>query len=235
MVYVIFRDRAETHRPIMMRFSVFWPAVFLLACEASAFAAPTPQTDVVDLQLRWHHQFQFAGYYAAVEKGFYEEEGLQVRLHAGDPEHQPVPEVLAGRAQYAEGNSEVLYQRLLGKPLVALAAIFQHSPSVLLTRKDSGITSVHDLIGRKVMLPNVAEDADFLTMLSNEGISISQIKVVPSSYNLDDLISGKADAFNSYTTNAPYFLTQQQIPYNIIAPHNSRLDSYSDILIISDA
>ena len=71
----------------------------------------------------------------ALEKGFYKEEGLDVRIHAGDPDHQPVPEVLAGHTQYAESNGEVLYQRLLGKPLVALAAIFQHSPSVLLTRR----------------------------------------------------------------------------------------------------
>jgi len=100
---------------------------------------------VIDLQLRWHHQFQFAGYYAAVAKGFYRQEGLEVRLHAGDPAHQSVQEVLSGRAHYASGNSEVLYKRLQGKPLVALAAIFQHSPSILLVRKDSGIGSVHDL------------------------------------------------------------------------------------------
>ena len=58
------------------------------------------------------------------EKGFYKEEGLDVRIHAGDPDHQPVPEVLAGHTQYAESNSEVLYQRLLGKPLVPLPQYF---------------------------------------------------------------------------------------------------------------
>lgn len=200
-----------------------------------AVAAPSGQEDIVDLQLRWHHQFQFAGYYAAVEKGFYKEEGLQVRLHAGDPEHQPVSEVLSGRAQYAEGNSEVLYQRLQGQPLVALAVIFQHSPSVLLTLKSSEISSVHDLIGKNVMLANSDEDADFLTMLLNEGISFSQLNIIPSSYQLDDLISGKVDAFNSYTTNEPYFLKLHNIAYNIIDPGSYRVDFYSDILFTSEA
>jgi ABC-type nitrate/sulfonate/bicarbonate transport system substrate-binding protein len=200
-----------------------------------AVAAPAGQEDIVDLQLRWHHQFQFAGYYAAVEKGFYKEEGLQVRLHAGDPEHQPVSEVLSGRAQYAEGNSEVLYQRLQGQPLVALAVIFQHSPSVLLTLKSSEISSVHDLIGKNVMLANSDEDADFLTMLLNEGISFSQLNIIPSSYQLDDLISGKVAAFNSYTTNEPYFLKLQNIAYNIIDPGSYRVDFYSDILFTSEA
>jgi diguanylate cyclase (GGDEF)-like protein/PAS domain S-box-containing protein len=215
--------------------SVCRSVLLILVWQTSAFAAPGTQGDVVDLQLRWHHQFQFAGYYAAVEKGFYEAEGLQVRLHAGDPQHQPVPEVLAGRAQYAEANSEVLYQRLQGKPLVALAAIFQHSPSILLTRKDSGISSLHDLIGKKVMLMNMTEDADFLSMFSNEGLSFSQVNVIPSSYDLDDLVSGKTDAFNSYLTNEPYFLKQRNIPYNVIDPRAYRIDFYSDVLFTSEA
>ena len=209
--------------------------VLTLVAAGMIIAVHAHATEVVDLQLRWHHQFQFAGYYAAVEKGFYKEEWLDVRIHAGDPTHQPVPEVLAGHAQYAEGNSEVLYQRLLGKPLVALAAIFQHSPSVLLTRRDSGIESVHDLMGKKVMLMNMTEDADFLSMFLNEDVSLSHVKVIPSSYDINDLISGKVDAFNSYTTNEPYFLKQHNVAYNIIDPSTYRIDFYSDILFTSEA
>lgn len=199
-----------------------------------SFSAPA-QENIVDLQLRWNHQFQFAGYYAALEKGFYKDEGIDVRLHSGDPLHQPVSEVLSGRAQYAEGNSEVLYQRLLGEPLVALAVIFQHSPSVLITLQESGIRTVHDLIGKNVMLADTDEDADFLTMLLNEGVSFSQLNIIPSSYQLDDLISGKVDAFNSYTTNEPYFLQKNNIPYNIIDPISYRVDFYSDIFFTSVA
>ena len=217
---------------------ISWNAIlrmFTLVAAGMVIAVHAHATEVVDLQLRWHHQFQFAGYYAAVEKGFYKEEGLDVLIHAGDSAHQPVPEVLAGHAQYAEGNSEVLYQRLLGKPLVALAAIFQHSPSVLLTRRDSGIASVHDLMGKKVMLMNMTEDADFLSMFLNEDVSLSQAQIMPSSYDINDLISGKVDAFNSYTTNEPYLLKQRNIAYNIIDPSTYRIDFYSDILFTSEA
>ena len=214
--------------------NAIWRVLTLVAA-GMIIAVHAHATEVVDLQLRWHHQFQFAGYYAAVEKGFYKEEGLDVLIHAGDPAHQPVPEVLAGHAHYAEGNSEVLYQRLLGKPLVALAAIFQHSPSVLLTRRDSGIESVHDLMGKKVMLMNMTEDADFLSMFLSEDISLSQVQIMPSSYDINDLISGKVDAFNSYTTNEPYLLKQRNIAYNIIDPSTYRIDFYSDILFTSEA
>ncbi|WP_084480053.1 diguanylate cyclase [Methylomicrobium lacus] len=207
-------------------------ALLFLTSIAPALAAQEPQ-DVIDLQLRWHHQFQFAGYYAAVAKGFYRQEGLEVRLHAGDPAHQSVQEVLSGRAHYASGNSEVLYKRLQGKPLVALAAIFQHSPSILLVRKDSGIGSVHDLAGKKVMLMNRTDDADVLTMFLNEGIALSQMDIIPSNDQIDDLITGKIDAISAYSTNEPFYLNQRHIPYNIIDPGNYRVDFYSDILFTS--
>lgn len=226
------------HRRFKASFSKRWyslPLVcLLLGWMPSVLAVQASPQGVVDIQLRWHHQFQFAGYYAALEQGFYQQEGLEVRLRAGDPAHQPVPEVLSGRAQYAVGNSEILYQRLQGKPLVALAAIFQHSPSVLITLQRSGISSAHELIGKKVMLMNVVEDADFMTMLFNEGISYSQLDVIPSSYQLDDLISGKVAAFNAYTTNEPYFLKQNNIAFNIIDPASYRIDFYSDILFTTE-
>jgi diguanylate cyclase (GGDEF)-like protein/PAS domain S-box-containing protein len=219
---------------LIIRTALFCFGLVAFSWMPALLAAQTSQQNIVELQLRWHHQFQFSGYYAAIEKGFYKDEGLDVRLHIGDPNHQPVPEVLSGRAQYAVGNSEVLYQRLLGKPLVALAVVFQHSPSVLLTLQSSGISSVHELIGKKVMLANKSEDADFLTMFNNEGLSLSQLNIIPSSYKLDDLISGKVDAFNSYTTNEPYFLAKNNIAYNIIYPTNYRVDFYSDIFFTSE-
>ena len=216
-------------------YTVFWGLILvILSWVPASFADQSSQQDIVYLQLRWHHQFQFAGYYAALEKGFYKDEGIEVRLRSGDPDHLPVSEVLSGSAQYGEGNSEILYQRLQGKPLIALAAIFQHSPSVLLTLQSSGIRSVHDLIGKKVMLANSDEDADFLTMLHNEDISPSQLNIIPSSYQLDDLISGKVDAFNSYTTNEPYFLKKNSIAYNIINPISYSIDFYSDIFFTSE-
>lgn len=208
---------------------------FFLASVSAAFPSYAESSiNNIVIQLRWFHQFQFAGYYAAVEKGYYEQEGINVVLRNGDPTHQPVPQVLAKEAQYGVGNSEVLYRRLQGKPLIALASIFQHSPSVLLTLKSSGIRSVHDLIGKRIMLANKYEDVDFLTMLYNEGVKPSQLEILPSSYQLDDLINGKVDAFNSYLTNEPYYLKQHGIEYNVIDPMSYRVDFYSDIFFTTE-
>ena len=208
--------------------------LLLVAGQAPAQDGKPQKPEVVNLQLRWLPQFQFAGYYTAVEKGFYADEGLEVRIHAGAPDRQPAPEVLSGRAQYATGNSEILLARLQGKPLVALAAIFQHSASVLLALRESNIRTAHDLVGKKVMFMDSKNDPDFLTMLLNEGIPASRISILPSSYDFDDLITGKVDAYNSYLTNEPFILMQRGIDYTVINPRNYRVDFYSDILFTSE-
>lgn len=205
----------------------------------AAWASPVTQhndgVQVIDVQLRWKHQFQFAGYYAAIAQGYYREEGLEVHLHEGGPNITPVEEVLSGRAQYAEANSELLYARLHGKPLVALAVIFQHSPSVLLARTDKGVRTVHDLIDKPVMLMDAQTDADFLAMFRSEGIPLEKLQLLPSSYQIEDLANGKVTAFNSYLTNEPFYLKQRGVDYNVISPVTYGIDFYSDILFTTQA
>ncbi|HNV54212.1 MAG TPA: ABC transporter substrate-binding protein [Pseudomonadales bacterium] len=201
----------------------------LLLC-LTRFADAEP----IHLQLRWHHQFQFAGYYAVIEQGYYREAGLDVVIHPGSPGVTPVAEVLTGRAHYGVANSELLLQRLRGQPLVALASVFQHSSSILLSRKERCATTPHDLIGRKVMLMDRQVDADFLAMFKNEGIADSAIELLPSSYQISDLAEGKVDAFNAYRTNEPFYLTQQGIGYCVLDPRNYGVDFYSDILFTSE-
>jgi diguanylate cyclase (GGDEF)-like protein len=193
----------------------------------SAFANET-----VHLQLRWLHQFQFAGYYAALEKGYYAKAGLDVVIHAGSPEKLPLNEVKNGNALYGVASSELLYERLHGAPLVALAAMFQHSPSVLLARKE--ILSPSDLIGKKVMMINKSLDTDLLAMLSNEGVDINRVGVLPSSFDIQDLVDGRVDAFNAYLTNEAYFLKWQNFPFTVINPRNYGVDFYSDILFTTE-
>ncbi len=199
-----------------------------LLLSGSVFASET-----VNLQLRWHHQFQFAGYYAALEKGFYAKAGLNVVIHEGSPDKMPIQEVLSGNTEYGVGNSELLSERLHGAPLVALAAMFQHSPSVLLARKE--LLSPSDLIGKKVMMLNKSMDTDLLAMLGNEGVDISRVGILPSSFELQDLIDGRVDAYNAYLTNEAYLLKWQNFPFTVINPRNYGVDFYSDILFTTES
>ena len=98
-----------------------WLLLFCLPL--SAFGA-----EKVTLQLKWFHQFQFAGYYAAKEKGFYAAEGLDVVFRQRDIKTSYIDDVLEGKATYGTSDAGLLFSRLQGKPVVVLAQIFQHSP-----------------------------------------------------------------------------------------------------------
>ena len=100
----------------------------------------------VTLQLKWKHQFQFAGYYAAKEKGFYQEAGLDVNILEAQAGIDPVREVVAGRAQFGVGTSELILNRYRGDAITVLGVIFQHSPLSLITLTASGIDHIHKLV-----------------------------------------------------------------------------------------
>ena len=86
----------------------------------------------ITLQLRWYHQFQFAGYYMAQEQGYYRAAGLDVTILPGAPDIVALDKVLTGEVQFAVSASGALLAYLEGAPVVALAAIMQKSPSVWL-------------------------------------------------------------------------------------------------------
>lgn len=90
----------------------------------------------ITLQLKWHHQFQFAGYYAAQSQGFYQQENLDVNIVEGGSNMPALKQVLTGAAQYGIGDSDILLSRVNGQPVVAIASIFQHSPYVLLSLRE---------------------------------------------------------------------------------------------------
>lgn len=189
----------------------------------------------VTLQLRWLHQFQFAGYYMAKHQGYYRDAGLKVRiLEVNDAYSHPVDEVVSGRAQYGIGNSGLINERQNGKPVVVLAALFQSSPNIWLMRKESGINTVSDLATKRLMMTKNIENAELMALFNNAGINIDKLNIIETSFDINDLITKKVDAFNAYSTNEPYLLQQKGIGYSIIDPREYGVDFYSDCLFTSD-
>jgi hypothetical protein len=98
---------------------------------AARAQSPARNLEPVTLQLKWKHQFQFAGYYAAIEKGYYRDAGFEVSLAEPSGNEDPVDMVLTDKAQFGVGASELVLHRARGEAVVVLATILQHSPLVL--------------------------------------------------------------------------------------------------------
>lgn len=189
----------------------------------------------VTLQLDWLHQFQFAGYYVAKEKGYYQNKGLDVSIKEFDFSTNLLMHVLDNESAYAVGKSSLLIDRITDKNIVALAAIYQHSPMVLLTRKDSGIDNPKDLYKKKVMLtPDARLAVAINSMISSQGVKLSDVNFIPHSFKLDDLINGHTDAMGCYLSNEPYILKKKNIDFNILNPRDYGFDFYGGILFTSE-
>src|SRR6476661_324837 len=95
----------------------------------------------VRVQLKWYHQFQFAGFYAAIKKGYFKDAGLDVTLLEGTPKAFSIPAVLSGKADFGVTGPELLDSYISGEPVVLMSVIFQHSPYVLLTMTKNKISA----------------------------------------------------------------------------------------------
>ena len=206
--------------------------MWLVLC-SSPLQAESSTAEKVSLQLKWLHSFQFAGYYAAKEKGYYADEKLDVTIHERIPGVNNIEQVLKGESQYGVADTGLLEQRLSGKPVVALAAIFQHSPLVYLTLKESGIVSPYELKGKRVM-EDFYDNAPLLAMLYEAGISTNQYKHLQNSFNPEDLINGKTDAMVGYLTDQVDYFKKKGIEINVIDPRSYGVDFLSDNLFTTE-
>ncbi len=160
----------------------------------------------VTLQLQWVTQSQFAGYYVALDKGFYEEEGLDVTILPGGPDIAP-PQVLAGGGADAMLNwmPSALAAREKGLPVVNIAQPFKTSGLMLTCWKDTGITSVEDFKGKTIGVWFFGNEYPFLSWMSQAGIPTEGgedgVTVLKQGFNVDPLLNREADCISTMTYN----------------------------------
>lgn len=155
---------------LLIRSAVLWVFCSLFSL---SIAAGSDDLTPVKLHLKWQHQFQFAGYYAAIKKGFYKDAGLEVSLIEAKPGENHVQAVLSGEAEFGVGTSELLLDFHKGEQVVVLAAIMQHSPLALATLKSSGITNIHQIAAEPIMMES--SSLELLAYLKSEGIDIESL------------------------------------------------------------
>lgn len=217
----------------MINLSLFRQILIGIAVFSSHFAHAI---DTVNLDLRWNHQFQFAGYYMAIEKGYYQEENITVNLRTGFANKDNIDEVISGRTDFSIGNSELIRARLEGKPVVALSALFQYSPEILLSLKSSNINTPNDLKDKVIATNSGKLGPHLFSIFATQSVSSNSRPsiVKKDNFSLDDLISGKVDVITSYLTNQPYMLAKMGIDYTIMDPQAYGVNFYSDILFTSE-
>lgn len=178
----------------------------LLAAAVSLTAMQAAAADKVTLQLKWVTQAQFAGYYVAKDKGFYEEEGLDVEIKPGGPDIAP-PQVLAGGGAdvIVDWMPSALATREKGVPLVNIAQPFKSSGMMLTCLKETGITKPEDFKGKTLGVWFFGNEYPFLSWMSTLGIktdgSEGGVTVLKQGFNVDPLLQKQAACISTMTYN----------------------------------
>ncbi|MEQ9694345.1 ABC transporter substrate-binding protein [Shimia sp. SDUM112013] len=178
-----------------------------LGAAALGFAASMAQAaDDVTLQLKWVTQSQFAGYYVAQDKGFYEEEGLNVTIKPGGPDIAPTQVIAGGGADVTvEWMPAALAAREKGLPLVNIAQPFKSSGMMLTCRKDAGIASTDDFKGKTLGVWFFGNEFPFLSWMSKLGYSTDGgddgVTVLKQGFNVDPILQGQAACVSTMTYN----------------------------------
>ena len=181
----------------------------LMAAAAASLALATPalSADDVTLQLKWVTQAQFAGYYVALDQGFYEEEDLNVTVLAGGPDIAPTQVIAGGGADVVvEWMPAALAARENGLPLVNIAQPFKSSGMMLTCWKDTGIAAPADLANRTLGVWFFGNEYPFLSWMSQLGIKTGgkmegSVEVLKQGFNVDPLLQRQADCISTMTYN----------------------------------
>ncbi len=162
--------------------------------------------DDVTLQLKWVTQAQFAGYYVALENGYYADEDLNVTIKPGGPDVAPVQVLMGGGADVMiDWMPSALAAREQGAPVVNIAQPFKSSGMMLTCRKDTGITSPADFPGKTLGVWFFGNEYPFLSWMSSLGIGTDGgpdgVTVLKQGFNVDPILQGQADCVSTMTYN----------------------------------
>ncbi|WP_418887891.1 ABC transporter substrate-binding protein [Mesobacterium pallidum] len=177
-----------------------------MAFAAGLIASGAQAADELTLQLKWVTQAQFGGYYVALEKGFYEEEDLDVTIKPGGPDIAPTQVIAGGGADVmVDWMPSALAAREKGLPLVNIAQPFKSSGMMLTCLKESGITSPEDFPGNTLGVWFFGNEYPFLSWMSQLGIptegGADGVEVLKQGFNVDPLLQKQAACISTMTYN----------------------------------
>ncbi len=197
----------------------------LAGSRGEAAGAPEDQGPVpVSVQLQWRHQWQFAGFYAAIDQGYYRDVGLEVNLVEPE-EFDIIDQVTSGRADFGTYYSSLIGERMKGRPIRLLASYLKRSPLVLLVRPD--IYFPWELKGRRVMARHEELfSVNFQSMLSRAGVTEDDLHLVTHNFSVEQFVRGEVDAMTAFESNEPYLLRKQGIAFNVLDPNDYGVQLY---------
>ncbi|MDD2888448.1 MAG: transporter substrate-binding domain-containing protein [Aliarcobacter sp.] len=186
----------------------------------------------ITLQLEWKHQFEFAGFYAAIEQGYYKDIGLEVEIKEFKEGINITNEVLSGNATFGISSSALILEKLNHKPVVLIASYFKQNALALVTRPE--IKTPADLKNKKIMAVDwEMEHTSLGVMLKDFGIKKNDYTLINHDFKIDKFANNEVDAMSVFITSQLFDLDKLGVKYNVLNPANFGIYSYDVELFTS--
>lgn len=203
---------------------------------------PSAPADKVNVQLSWFHGVEYAGFYAAIDQGYYRDANIEVTLNPGGPEINPIDEVNNGNAQFGiTSGDSIITARANGQNFVAVATIFKENPLAITSLKEDGITSPEDLVGKTVGaysldLSNFF-DLPFLALMSRTNLDRNSMKyaLIEDFQGANEIKAGNMDAMSGmFATDQQVMASQAGDELNFIYYKDYGYDVYINTIFITE-
>ncbi len=221
--------------------SVFCLFILISGCQPTTETETNqnsePVKKVASLQLQWFTQCQFAGYYVALEKGWYSDENIDLTIHPGGPDIVPIDFVTAGSRDFGTtllADLAVSIQK--GKSAISIAQIQQNNGLRLLAKKKTGITTPDDFIGKKIGVWLGGWEVQFNALMAQKNISLENVNVLSQGFSMTPFVEDQLDIASAMIYNEYHVVLTSGIgkaDLNIIDYADYGLDFPGDVLFTS--
>jgi ABC-type nitrate/sulfonate/bicarbonate transport system substrate-binding protein len=201
-----------------------------------ALSLPAQAADPLTVRLKWFNQAQFAGFYVAKEKGFYQAAGLDVSVQPGGPDFPAIQMVAGGNEQFGVTSADqILVARSKGVPIVAVAVLYRKSPFVLFSLKSSGIDKAEKFKDKKIGVKTGGnEELVYRAVLKKINLSSQSLTEIPVKFDLTPLLTGQVDVWPGYVINEVIAAREKGFDVNITWPSDYGIDLYADTIFTTE-
>jgi NitT/TauT family transport system substrate-binding protein len=177
----------------------------------------------ITLQADWYPQPEHGGFYTALVKGYYKEEGLDVAIQPGGPYVSMEQQVSTGAAQFGMGSSDTILESVAGgQPLVAVAATMQHDPQGIMVRKDSPIHSFPDFNGHTIAVKPGSTWFEYVV----KRFQLNNIREIPATMSVSNFITDPQYIQQAFATSEPFFARQAGIETRVLLTSDAGYNPY---------
>jgi len=194
--------------------------LIVAGCHSAATATGLTK---VTLQADWYPQPEHGGFYTALVKGYYRDEGLDLEILPGGPYISVEKQVSSGAAQFGMGSSDRTLESIAnGQPLIAVAATMQHDPQGIMVRKDSPVRSFADLNGHTVAVKTGSTWWEYIV----KRYQLNNVHEVPSMMNVANFVADPAYIQQAFATSEPFFARKAGVETRVILTSDAGYNPY---------